>query len=102
VHLLLRLDLSDFVEHHNGAERVCQLHELLAPCDGEGVRLRLHYRRPGCEGRLRCADTWSVNPADALLERLAALLGDETVQVIYERVYAAPPTLPPVHRMGTP
>jgi DNA polymerase-3 subunit alpha len=92
-HLLLRLDLSDPSGHAAGLERAQQLHELLAPYRGDGIPLRLHYRRPGCEGRLRCGDGWRVAPADALLKRLGLLLGHDAVQVVYERerVVAAPP-----------
>jgi DNA polymerase-3 subunit alpha len=95
-HLLLRLDLGDPAEHARGLERVQQLHALLAPYSGDGIRLSLHYRRPGCEGRLRLGDNWRVTPVDALLKRLRGLLGDEAVEVVYERerAVAAPP--PPV------
>ena len=95
-HLLLRLDLAEPGEHAGGLERVQQLHELLQPYSGEGTPLRLQYRRPGCEGRLRLGENWRVLPADALLKRLRGLLGDEAVEVVYERerATAAPP--PPV------
>ncbi len=94
--LLLTLDLADPAAHAQGLERVQELHQLLQPYSGDGIRLRLHYRRPGCEGRLRFGDTWRVQPDDALLKRLAHLLGDDAVSVIYERerTMTAPP--PPV------
>jgi DNA polymerase-3 subunit alpha len=92
-HLLLRLDLAEPAAHAKGLERVQRLHELLQPYSGEGTPLRLHYRRPGCEGRLRLGENWRVTPADALLKRLRGLLGDDGVEVVYERerVVAAPP-----------
>ncbi len=95
-HLLLRLDLVEPAAHACGLERVQQLHELLHPYSGEGTPLRLQYRRPGCEGRLRLGESWRVTPADALLKRLRGLLGDDAVEVVYERerAIAAPP--PPV------
>jgi DNA polymerase-3 subunit alpha len=90
------LDLAEPAAHACGLERVQQLHELLQPYSGEGTPLRLQYRRPGCEGRLRLGEDWRVTPADALLKRLRGLLGEEAVEVVYERelAIAAPP--PPV------
>ncbi len=95
-HLLLRLDITEPAEHADGLARVRELYELLALYRGEGIRVRLHYQRPGCEGRLRFGEDWRVNPADALLKRLALFLGDAAVQVVYERerVLAAPPPPP--------
>jgi DNA polymerase-3 subunit alpha len=100
-YLSLTLDLSDPAAHAQGAERVQQLHSLLQPYSGEGTPLRLTYRRPGCEGRLRFGDNWRVQPDDTLLKRLGQLLGDDAVTVIYERERAvtAPP---PVAVAGRP
>jgi len=102
--LSLTLDLSDPAAHAEGAERVQQLHALLQPYSGEGTPLRLTYRRPGCEGRLRFGDNWRVQPDDALLKRLAQLLGDDAVQVIYERerTMTAPPTPVAAEAVGRP
>jgi DNA polymerase III subunit alpha len=101
-HLLLTLDLADAAAHAAGLAQVEHLLRLLQPFRGDGTPLRLCYRRPGCEGRLRCADTWRVNPTDALLKRLALLLGEDGVQVVYERerVVMAPP--PPPVASGRP
>jgi len=82
-YLALTLDLCDPAAHAAGLERVQQLHQLLQPYSGDGIALRLTYRRPGCEGRLRFGDDWRVQPDDALLKRLAQLLGDDAVAVIY-------------------
>jgi DNA polymerase-3 subunit alpha len=100
-HLLLRLCLAEPAEHADGLARVRELHDLLAPYRGEGIRVRLDYERPGCEGRLRFGEDWRVSPADALLKRLAQLLGEDAVRVVYERerVLAAPPP-PPVGLAG--
>jgi DNA polymerase-3 subunit alpha len=95
-YLSLTLDLSDPAAHAEGTGRVQELHRLLQPYSGEGTPLRLTYRRPGCEGRLRFGDNWRVRPDDALLKRLAQMLGDEAVAVIYERERAVSAPPPPV------
>jgi hypothetical protein len=81
-HLLLRLDLRDPVNHANGHGLARQLLEHLSPYRREeGLPLRLHYLRPGAEGRMRLADGWRVEPSDALLKRLRRMLGDEPTRV---------------------
>jgi len=94
-HLLLRLDLRDPVNHANGHGLARQLLEHLSPYRREeGLPLRLHYLRPGAEGRMRLADGWRVEPSDALLKRLRRMLGDENVEVIYQRELQLRPALP--------
>ncbi len=100
-HLLLRLDLAEPAAHARGLDRIRQLQELLQPYSGDGVRLRLHYRRPGCEGRLHIGENWRVTPADALLKRLRGLLGDDAVEVVYEPERAVAAT-PPQVALGRP
>jgi DNA polymerase-3 subunit alpha len=100
-HLLLRLDLSDPAKHAGAETRLRQLQETLEPYRAaEGLPLRLHYRRPGAEGRLRFGDDWRVEPADALLKRLRHLLGDGAVEVAYQREVQLRPSKPEV--AGTP
>ena len=85
-HLLVRLDLSDPAEHAAGAEHLRQFQETLEPMGfSDGLPLRVHYLRPGAEGRLRLGEAWRVEPADALLKRLRHLLGDDAVEVVYQR-----------------
>ncbi len=85
-HLLVRLDLSDPAKHAAGAEHLHQLQEVLQPYRADdGLPLRVHYLRPGIEGRLRLGDAWRVEPADALLKRLRHLLGEDGVEVVYQR-----------------
>ncbi len=85
-HLLVRLDLTEPAKHAAGAEHLRQLQETLQPYRADdGLPLRVHYLRPGAEGRLRLGEAWRVEPADALLKRLRHLLGDDAVEVVYQR-----------------
>jgi DNA polymerase-3 subunit alpha len=94
-HLLLRLDLSDPARHAAGLAQVQALEDLLRPyLRDDGLPLRLHYRRPGVEGRLRLGGAWRVDPQDALLKRLRAQLGRDGVDVIYQREIRLRPSLP--------
>jgi DNA polymerase-3 subunit alpha len=94
-HLLLRLELGDPDAYAGGQARLRQLQETLEPYRGaDGLPLRLHYRRPGAEGRLRFGDDWRVEPADALLKRLRHLLGDDGVEVVYQRELQLRPRRP--------
>ena len=96
-HLLLRLDLCDPAAYAGGQARLRQLQETLEPYRGaDGLALRLDYRRPGAEGRLRLGDDWRVEPADALLKRLRHLLGDDGVEVVYQRELRLRPSTPEV------
>ena len=56
--------------------------------------MRVHYLRPGVEGRLRLGQAWRVEPADALLKRLRYLLGDDGVEVVYQRELVRRPSPP--------
>ncbi|KAA6185613.1 DNA polymerase III subunit alpha [Thiohalocapsa marina] len=94
-HLLLRLDLADPHDHAQAETRIRALHAILdAHRAPQGLRLRLHYRRPGAEGRMRCGDAWRVDPTDALLKQLRRLLGDAGVEVVYQRELQLRPSLP--------
>lgn len=95
-HLLLRLDLSDFERHASGVEHLRRLQDALEPyrVDSGGLPLRIHYLRPGIEGRLRLGEVWRVDPTDALLKRLRHQLGDDGVEVIYERELKLRSTMP--------
>ena len=85
-HLLLHLDLSAPARHAAGSEHLSRLRDALEPFRADdGLPLRIHYRRPGVEGRLRFGDAWRVEPADALLKRLRHLLGDDGIEVVYQR-----------------
>jgi DNA polymerase-3 subunit alpha len=84
-HLCLRLDLAEPERERAGVALVDQVHALLEPFRGGGLRVLIDYRRPGAHGRLVCGDVWRVQPADALLKRLRRLLGNETVTVSYQR-----------------
>ena len=85
-HLLVRLDLSEPARHAAGAEHLRQLQETLEPYRiNDGLALRVHYLRPGAEGHLRLGEVWRVEPADALLKRLRHLLGEDAVEVVYQR-----------------
>ena len=107
-HLLVRLDLSDPAKHAAGAEHLHQLQEAMEPYRiDDGLPLRVHYLRPGAEGRLRLGEAWRVEPTDALLKRLRHLLGDDGVEVVYQRELvrrpsptepASPPRLAVVRR----
>ncbi|MCF7989366.1 MAG: DNA polymerase III subunit alpha [Thiohalocapsa sp.] len=96
-HLLLRLDLRDPEAHAAGIDYVRKLQEALEPYRGEGLSIRIDYRRAGAQGRLRLGDGWRVDPSDALLKRLRHLLGgDDRVEVIYQRELQLRPSLPAV------
>jgi DNA polymerase-3 subunit alpha len=56
-HLLLQLDLSTPPTTPTALELVQQLHALLQPYGGEGIRLRLDYRRPAARGSCAAART---------------------------------------------
>jgi DNA polymerase-3 subunit alpha len=94
--ILRALDRTVAAAHAAGIERVRALQEALEPHRGEGgLPIRVHYRRPGAEGRLRLGDTWRVDPSDALLKRLRHLLGgDDKVEVIYQRELQLRPSTP--------
>lgn len=95
-HLLLRLDLTDPTRHAAGDDYVRRLQQTLEPyrVEQDGLPLRIHYLRPGIEGRLRLGDGWRVEPADALLKRLQHVLGDQAVEVVYQRELTLSSSLP--------
>jgi len=84
-HLALILNLSDPQAHRQGLALVDQVRAVMEPYRGGDLRVLIDYRRPGVRGRLTCGDTWRVQPADALLKRLRRLLGNDAVQVSYQR-----------------
>jgi DNA polymerase-3 subunit alpha len=99
-HLALALDLSDPDEHRRGLARLEALCAALEPYKVGDLRVLIDYRRPGARGRLLCGDGWRVQPADALLKRLRRLLGNEAVQVAYERVRSAAPARGSAQRLA--
>jgi len=73
----LRLDM-------NGQADARQLMELLAPYRASGAcPVFVHYRTGGAACDVALGDAWRVRPEAQLIERLAAWLAPENVQVLY-------------------
>jgi DNA polymerase-3 subunit alpha len=79
----LRLDM-------NGQADARQLMELLAPYRASGAcPVFVHYRTGGAACDVALGDAWRVRPEAQLIERLAAWLAPENVQVLYSNGAAA-------------
>jgi DNA polymerase-3 subunit alpha len=79
----LRLDM-------NGQADARQLMELLAPYRASGAcPVFVHYRTAGAACDVALGDAWRVRPEAQLIERLAAWLAPENVQVLYSNGVAA-------------
>jgi DNA polymerase-3 subunit alpha len=79
----LRLDM-------NGQADARQLMELLAPYRASGAcPVFVHYRTGGAACDVALGDAWRVRPEAQLIERLAAWLAPENVQVLYSNGVAA-------------
>jgi DNA polymerase-3 subunit alpha len=108
-HLLLRFApgheaSTEKARQADGIERAEKLQQILEPYRrDDGLPVRLHYRRLGAEGRLRLGDAWRVDPADTLLRRLRSLLGDDGIEIVYQRdapVRDATPAVPGPPRLA--
>jgi DNA polymerase-3 subunit alpha len=79
----LRLDM-------NGQADARQLMELLSPYRASGAcPVFVHYRTAGAACDVALGDAWRVRPEAQLIERLAAWLAPENVQVLYSNGVAA-------------
>jgi DNA polymerase-3 subunit alpha len=68
----------------NGQADARQLRELLAPYRASGAcPVFVHYRTGGAACDVALGDAWRVRPEAQLIERLAAWLAPENVQVLY-------------------
>ncbi len=61
-----------------------QLDGWLGRYRGEGLPVRLHYRRPDAEGALFLGESWRVRVCDDLLLELRRSYGKESVRLVYE------------------
>jgi len=58
------------------------LESLLKACKGACL-IQIHYRNSIAKATLQLSETWKVNPDDAFLSQLKALLGEENVCMMY-------------------
>ncbi len=96
-HLALTLDLTESSGHQRGLAVVDELRGVLEPFRGGRLPIRLHYHCPGAGGLLRLGKEWRVQPTDALLKRLRALLGQDHVRVVYDDRPDTPISTIPAH-----
>ena len=100
-YLSLTLDLSDPARHADGIALVERLRAILEPFRGGDLRILLDYRLPGARGRLVCGDVWRVQPRDSMLKQLRRVLGNDAVEVSYQRgALAAEPERPKAPRLA--
>ena len=75
-----------------------RLAETLAPFREGTCPVSIHYRNQGACANLVLGQEWRIRPTDALLRRLADLVGCERVQVLY-RTSSGPPASQAAHRV---
>ncbi len=76
-HLEVELDSQD-------AKLLSKLNQWLAAGAGDGVPVRLRYRRPEAEGLIDLGPDWQVKVSDELILGLQRLYGKERVRLIYQ------------------
>ncbi len=78
--LILFTEKKDFNKH-----LLEQLTEALGPSYSDGCPIAVHYQTDTAQARLKFGEDWRINPTDDLLQQLKGLVGDERVQIRYNR-----------------
>ncbi|MEO1575918.1 MAG: OB-fold nucleic acid binding domain-containing protein, partial [Pseudomonadota bacterium] len=74
------LDLGDRIE---GTSFVEALRDVLAPFRPGKCAVHVHYRGEVAKARLSFPPDWNVTPSTLLLRQLAALVGEDSVRLLY-------------------
>ena len=79
----MNLQMIDSEEWVDGSFKD-KLGEVLAPFRSQGSPVWIEYTSPQASTRIELGESWRVQPDDKLLLELRYLVGDQSVELVYD------------------